>query len=621
MPAPSRGVVRLFALALLLVALAAAVSVDVLRAGGKVKSDEATYVAMTLSVAHDGDLTYEKRDLERFWGIYQQGPEGIFLKRGKRLRIRADLTPPFVHTTKFSDRVRDRLYYGKSMAYSLAAAPFVWMFGLNGFYVLHVLLVALACVCGYTFLQARSHPAPSMAFTLAFVGVSVVPVYGIFLMPDLFNFVLAFVAYFFWLYKEVAEPKSRFLRGLTSDVIAVALLAVATYSKPTNVPLFGPIFLLMLYRRRWRDLVVTTVVFGVAVAAWFGANAAVTGEFNYQGGDRKTFYGAFPFESTSRDVWAEKVDLVSTNDADTANVFEPSELTSRVLYNVEYFLIGRHFGLVPYYFPGVVAILAWLMSRERRTPWRLFVFLGAAGAAVVLLLFLPYTWSGGGGPPGNRYFLGIYPALFFLMPRAVSWQALLACAGGALFTAKILVNPFVSAKNTWEIAERGFARRLPVELTMANDLPIMLAQPPRGHIPYNNGREMLLYFLDTHAFPPEPVGRDASGAPVWGMWVSGSGRADIIVRTDYPVRAMEVEALSPVQTRLTVSLGGAPVTTALQPMKAATFVVPASGVRGWKDYNYLMTALSTDGFVPRLGDPRSTDFRNLGAQLKFRPVK
>ena len=51
--------------------------------GYGIKGDEATYVAMALSAAYDGDLSYERRDLERFFGLYRAGPEGIFLKRGK----------------------------------------------------------------------------------------------------------------------------------------------------------------------------------------------------------------------------------------------------------------------------------------------------------------------------------------------------------------------------------------------------------------------------------------------------------------------------------------------------------------------------------------------------------
>ena len=72
----------LVAFAVFVVLLSAARSLDVPRAGYGIKSDEATYVAMALSLAYDGDLTYEKRDLERFAGLYHSGPNGIFLKRG-----------------------------------------------------------------------------------------------------------------------------------------------------------------------------------------------------------------------------------------------------------------------------------------------------------------------------------------------------------------------------------------------------------------------------------------------------------------------------------------------------------------------------------------------------------
>src|SRR5881394_3261716 len=91
----SDGAALAGAVALILM-LSAAISVDVVRAGYKIKGDEATYVAMTLSLAYDRDLKYERRDLERFWSLYQTGPEGIFLKRGKNFRVRFRAQPPFV---------------------------------------------------------------------------------------------------------------------------------------------------------------------------------------------------------------------------------------------------------------------------------------------------------------------------------------------------------------------------------------------------------------------------------------------------------------------------------------------------------------------------------------------
>ena len=50
----------------------------------------------------------------------------------------------------------------------------------------------------------------------------------------------------------------------------------------------------------------------------------------------------------------------------------------------------------------------------------------------------------------------------------------------ALFTAKMVTNPFVAAKFTYLMTEKGPIRRFPVELTMANTLPVRLAQPLRA---------------------------------------------------------------------------------------------------------------------------------------------
>src|SRR4249919_3106147 len=178
---------------LLVVALAAALSVDVVKTGFGVKGDEATYVSMALSLAYDHDLTYERRDLDRFYGLYRSGPDGIFLKKGKQLRPRVDARPPFIHLLKTADRQPDRLYFAKALLYPVVAAPFVRLL------VLHVLLLFGVCVCGYKFLAAQSEPIPALLFTLAFVGATCVPVYAVFLAPEILHFSIIFFAYFLWL--------------------------------------------------------------------------------------------------------------------------------------------------------------------------------------------------------------------------------------------------------------------------------------------------------------------------------------------------------------------------------------------------------------------------------------
>ena len=598
---------------LLIVALAAALSVDVVKTGFGVKGDEATYVSMALSLAYDHDLTYERRDLDRFYGLYRSGPDGIFLKKGKQLRIRAMAQPPFVHTVKSSDKQTDRLYFAKALLYPIVAAPFVRLLGLNGFLVLHVLLLFGVCVCGYTFLAARSQPVPAMIFTLAFVGATCVPIYTVFLAPEILHFSLIFFAYFLWLYKEVKPDAPGMLRGRGSDIAAAILLGAATYSKPPNHALLvAPLVIWFWWRRKWFDGIRVGAVSVAVACCFFGLTAMNTGEFNYQGGDRKTFYTAFPFDGSKDNVWDRKGTEMSTNDSDADSVLQ--DFTNRFAHNVEYFLVGRHFGFVPYFFPGVVAIALWLFSRERRQPWRLMTFLAVVGSALGLLILAPYSWSGGGGPSGNRYIIGVYAATFFLTPPLTSTApALLAWLGGALFTAKMLVNPFVAAKSPYLATERGFARFLPVEVTMANDLPIMLIEGPRAHSWFNG---VLLYFLDEHAYPPEVV----DGAGNTGVWVAGDGRADILMRSDWPVDHLQMTVVSRVPTVFIVSAGSRQVRVPLVPDTPVIVAVPASGVRDFSSYAYLLSARSTEGFTEHLRSPASKDYRNLGVLMRFTAI-
>lgn len=592
---------------LLAITLAAALALDVPKTLYGLKGDESTYVAMALSLAYDHDLSYERRDLERFTGLYRQGPDGIFLKRGNRLRIRLRGGSPFVSITHLPDPRSDRLYFGKALIYPAAVAPFVRVFGLNGFFVFHVLLLFGVCVCGYLFLAARSLPGPALVFTLAFVGAAAVPVWAAFLTSDLFNFALVFFAYFLWLYKEaVPDLRHRFLAGVWSDVAAAVLLGLVTFSKLSNALLVVPMVIMYLPRRQVVRALGVGAVAGLAAAALFGINALNSGDFNYQGGDRKTFYGLFPFDAPDAS-WERRGLRMTTNQGEAQDVLENIEPLGRLPGNIKYFLVGRHFGFVPYFFPGVVAILLWLASPERWRIWRIATFLTLVASAFILLLIFPYTWSGGGGPPGNRYFLSLYPTLFFLVPPLEStWPGLLAWIGGALFTAKMLVNPFVAARFPYQTTERGPARRLPVEVTMANDLPIMLDMH-RARVSYG---PLLLYFLDENAYPPENA----------GVWVSGSGRADVIVRSEQPFERLSMTVESPIHTVFTVSIGGSPVTVKIVPNTPVSFEVPARGVRGLRSYAYLMSARSTEAFTPHVQVLTSSDYRNLGAYIRFHAI-
>ena len=59
------------------------------------------------------------------------------------------------------------------------------------------------------------------------------------------------------------------------------------------------------------------------------------------------------------------------------------------------------------------AFALFLLSKKKPL-WQWLVLVTIAGAVVMHLAVYPFTYNGGGGPVGNRYFIAFYP-LFLLL--------------------------------------------------------------------------------------------------------------------------------------------------------------------------------------------------------------
>ncbi len=620
------GLLASAALAVLLVAVA--LTIDYPKAAGGFKGDEATYYSLGHSLARDFDFTFERADLVRVWQDFP-GPEGIFLKRGKIVQITSSGSVPFIRRVKREDPVRARLYYAKPYIYPLAAAPFVRLFGTNGFLVFHALLLGLDLYVAYLFVAARSRSASAaLGFAAAFLGASVVPVYFVWLTPELFNFSLVLYALVLWSYKEVARgPIGSFLAGPGSDVAAAALVGILTFSKPTHAILMFPLCLLAATRRQWGRALAVAVVWAMVTGLLFLGNAAITGEFNYQGGDRKTFYSytGFPF-ANDRETFESIGPVRGREGVLVGDVLVNTHTFTVFRHNLVYFTLGRSSGLVPYFFPGVVAALLFLAARDRR-PWQWLAAATIVGAMLGLILLTPFTYSGGGGPVGNRYFLSFYP-LFLLLTPAISGLggAAVAWSIGALFTAKVLLNPFYSSFNPGEHLKSGPLRWLPLELTLLNDLP-MAAKPDRMKRPLGGTPPVLAYFPDDNIYNPEGD----------TFWVKGQSRGEIILRA--PVAdlgdgrfvsktivtlAVDIQN-SPRSGRVTIVTGRESRTLALKASEKAHLVLAVEdGIPYHRDetptsYLYTVSVGATSGFVPFLEAPPANDNRFLGAQIRLVP--
>jgi hypothetical protein len=604
-------------------------SLDLPRTKLGFQGDESTYYSLGHSLARDLDFTFERRDLVRVWDEFP-GPEGIFLKRGKTIDLQRAETFPYVRVVRTPDPRPDRLYYGKSYVYPLIAAPFVRAFGTNGFLVLHAALMTLNVLAAYTFLRARrSTPGAALTYALVFFGASVVPVYFVSLTPELLNVSLVLYAYCAWSLRETATEDAAvpaWLRGARAECLAAALLGVATFSKPSHALLLFPLVFVALRRREWRRAVLIAGVFALMTGGLFAGNAAITGELNYQGGHRKSFYShtGFPF-ANDRERF-DNIGIGLATDTVRVDIIATSHAPRAFLHNIVYFAAGRYSGLLPYFLPGVLSVLLFLARPRERREWQWVVGATAFGSAAVLLLYMPYTYSGAGGSVGNRYFMSFYPLFLFLTPQLSSFRApLAAILGGGLFTAKMVLTPFHTTFFPSDHARSGPLRMLPVERTLVNDL-MVTGDERRARVPLGGAPAAAAYFLDANAFDPEGT----------AFWVKGNARADLVLRAPagpgtnaLPLRiaALDVDVLNGgVPNRITISTGGdrtvlrmdagAAQTVRLEPGHGVPYQ-PPSQPTSWM---YVMSVATTGGFIPLLEVPGATDRRFLGAMITIRPV-
>ena len=159
---------------------------------------------------------------------------------------------------------------------------------------------------GYAYFSLSNRPSISLLYTLTFLFASIAVVYFIWISPDFFNLFLVFAVAFLWLYKikysekeNQVKIKSRlqsFLLSDWTDYSASALVGIAVFSKPPNIVLMGPLVLYVLFKKRFLKALLMILVFLLVSSLFWGTNYLTTGEWNYQGGERKTFYGPYPLE-------------------------------------------------------------------------------------------------------------------------------------------------------------------------------------------------------------------------------------------------------------------------------------------------------------------------------------
>ena len=555
-------------------------------------SDGATYHGMARSLAEDGDLQYEARDALRTRREFPTGAQGIFLKRASGgFEFVDDF--PWLRRVPVSE---PRIYFAKANAYAVAAAPLVKLFGTRGLLLTNALFLGLALLAGYAELRRRTTPARALVATLVLFLATVAPLYLLWLQPEMFNLGLLTAGLVAWRWNR--------------PVLAAVLIGIATYSKPYNLFVALPLGVepLLVARkdlgRGLRESVRRGVVLAGTVIALFALNRAITGEMNYQGGERKTFYGTLPFEAhgvtfgnsgqwMTTDQLGPLVEGRDEASRRTGPARAASEFREAFWRNLGYFWIGRFGGALPYYAPVVFALLAFLLLGPRdRAGWLAFAALVVSW--IFYIEMIPDNWYGGGGTVGNRYFLNLLPLALFLLPRGREWLVSLAGLGvSAALLWPLWLAPLSHSLRPGDHATRAWFRIFPPELTMLNDLSLF-TEPWRKKQPYGDTegdahrnwpadpKAYYLYFLDNGT-----RGREARDG-VEGFVIAPRARTEIIVRSLEPVRRATIGLQADgAGGRVGVRLGGETRTVELAADAPATVTFePGSGFQHYDSFLY-----------------------------------
>ncbi|MFN7950967.1 MAG: hypothetical protein U0610_04520 [bacterium] len=603
--APRRGLV--LALAVLGFAVGVGLTSDLPVARQRVfQSDEATYYMMAESLAHDLDLSYTREDLARSQREFPGGPQGVFLKQV----------------------AGDRIVYGKGYLLPLLAAPGVRLLGGRGFLALHAVLLAGCVLAGAAWLRVQGLARGAAATAATFVGASVLPIYARWMTTEVTHFALVFLGMCLWFRPPFRrEPLdgawARRFGTEPREVAAAVLFGLATFLKPMpNVVLAVPLGLSCLARRRWRGTVVVGAVFVATVAGLFAVNRWTTGELNYQGGHRVTCLFRFPLEDP-------RLGIDQCFPMTTEKLDDEATLAEWVA-GWRAYALGR-FGGIAWHFPvAALAVLAFL--RRPRDAWRWGLIAVAAVEIGWALYFIPFNYVGGGGAIGNRYFMGTYALLFFLLARPLASRSLAFAWGVAgLLLGSVLLAPIAATASPGSHA-MGFPWRWFVpDRELLLDLPTDTNPHAYGK-PFGNPVRYKLYYLDDAFYGPEsgctwvPDER-ARGAGCF--WTRGRRTAEFLLQSSEALDQIRLSIRNGTKpNRVTIRVEGVETALALEPNEVRTVsFAPGGGFRyrhkGLDVVLHRVAVTSRAGFVPALESESGLvgDTRYLGVFVNLDVVR
>lgn len=562
--------------------------------------DEATYLMQAQSLAWDHDLRYTRADYDRFVAQWGRQPEGLILQ---------------------SDDGGATLQYGKPPSYAFYLAPFLRVAPVRGLAFANALLLTLIAFFAARALRDPLGPAAPL-WVAVWLFASVAFASYTWAHADLFLMALSAIALSL-VYglpegggRGVPAPlgvRGTALRGLAAGT----LLGLLAASRPFYGALLFPLLFAFPARghggkggRRAAAAGVAGLALGAALTLLPAlASMAQGGPWSPEyGGQRQSFDSStgFPSSGSAEGAWKEAIAARGNHSWKPEQVsFEPRQSA----WNALYFLAGRHVGVLPYFLPLLLGFSAFAPGRGR---WLLPLAVLAASAC--FLLVRPFNFYGGGGSIANRYFLPLYPALWFLAgrrPRAEIVRPLLAALLAAPFLGPLWSHPrafLLDAQGGYSYVS-GVARRLlPYETTLSHLKPsgkddfvhgALWVKPLTPSVAAEDGGARI--HLGTPGSP---------GAPGIAA-TKPSGEGELLIGSPAPLAGVEIETLPPASSSVSVS-GASSTGSGLR--STLRFGRPRAVHRmWWTDDAYYLYQLD-------LGLPAGALEREGGAAFTLRPL-
>jgi len=467
-------------------------------------SDEAGYFSVIQSLAYDYDIQYEQKDLMRIKKIFPSGPVGLFLKKGSE----------------------NRLYYAKSFAYPLFAAPFFRLFSLHGILLFNGLMLFFSILMAYLLLK-QYHPQPgSFGFALVFILSSVVPVYIWWMTADLFNFFVMFAGLFFFFYE--------FKRPWLFYVSAV-FFSLSVFSKPFNAAAIGIIYLILLSKKQWKKFLLLSMISLLLFSGFVLFLYFQTGELSYklfQGGERRCFLKDFPYETDE----PPEITFASGNNMSFDGYWERLSLSPRIiLSNLFYYFFGRFTGMFIYFFPACFVLLLFFFQRKVPEDW--FVLAAIVTAILVFAVLAADNYFGGSGSVGNRYFFSIFPLFFFLgFKQRMFKRFFIPLMAALIFLSGVYIDSHYHSTTPRYVGMSFPIKLFPPEKTQFLSLPSNENPRAFGNLLHDNEKTYQVYFLNDNYHTIEGD----------FFWTKADQQLELFLAAPQKVKAFRVELRSKV---------------------------------------------------------------------------